>query len=179
MIVFGFDPGFAAAGFAVVSFEPRCVRVIYHETFRTLTVHDDLVRMDQIADRAMDLMERFEPAVVGYEEQSRVLVGKARNNVPVTAASMRVLEVCGIVRAAARWMDLPCYSLATSTVKVAVLGKGGGRAKKDQVKEAVRRIFGVAGCSEHAADAIAVAVAAERAHRREVQQLHAHAQLIH
>ena len=66
----------------------------------------------------------------------------------------------------------------TATVKVALLGKGGGHAKKARMKEAVKRLFRVE-CSEHAADALAVAIATGARARRAETLLRASARLIH
>jgi crossover junction endodeoxyribonuclease RuvC len=179
MRILGIDPGFAFVGFGLVEFLTLATRVRHHETYRTRTTEDDHARLDAIADHVCDVIERWQPDAIGYENQSGVAVGKAERDVPVSFASQRVLEVVGIIRAAARFNAVPCYVLAPSTVKVAVLGKGGGRAKKDRVTRAVRTIFGLGKCSEHAADAIATAIGARRKHREAHVLLAAHAHVIH
>jgi Holliday junction resolvasome RuvABC endonuclease subunit len=82
-----------------------------------------------------------------------------------TKQSRRVHEVTGIARAVARLFDLPCYVLAPSSVKIAVLGRGGGNAKKQRVIDAVRILLRAPKCSSHAADAAAVCVGALSVHR--------------
>jgi crossover junction endodeoxyribonuclease RuvC len=179
MIALGIDPGFAFVGFGVVQLTNTSSRVLHHETFKTTTKVSDELRMDAIADRVGDVIERFNPDAIGYENQSGVEVAMQREGEGTNVSSRRVHEVCGIIRCAARYYELPCYCLAISTIKVAVLGKGGGRAKKPQVKAAVRMIFGVAGCSEHAADGIAISVATTRAHRAHLLSLRRSSAFIH
>lgn len=188
MIGFGIDPGFAFMGLALVDFLSTSTRVVHHETFRTSTKETDETRLDIIADRIADLIERFNPGFVAYENQAIVEAGKqararrARESgeeVASNFSSCRVHEVAGIIRCAARFYDLPCYCEATATLKVAVLGKGGGRAPKSRMKEAVQTIFRLQALSEHAADAIACAVAGSRKHQRESVLLRAHSELIH
>lgn len=179
VIIIGIDPGFAALGLAVLELRPTSTRVLYHETFKTRSTDDDGDRLDSIAERLLDLIEEHEPEALGYENQAGVLVGKSERDQPVTFASMRVHEVAGIIRCAARAFDLPVYCMAPSTVKCAVLGKGGSRAKKGVVKDRVRQLFHLGQCSEHVADAVAIGVGAAVRHRRHVSTLTRHVSLIH
>jgi crossover junction endodeoxyribonuclease RuvC len=184
VIIIGIDPGFAFLGVGVIELLPTSTRVLHHETFITRPKDDDTDRLDTIAEHLLDLLEQFDPAAVGYENQAGVEVAANKRSlekqtVGSNASSRRVHEVSGIIRCAARCFDLPVYCLAPSTVKVALLGKGGGRQKKAAVKDRVRTIFGVAGCSEHAADALAVAIGTGVRHRRHVATFTEHAQLIH
>lgn len=181
MIGLGVDPGFAALGFGVLELGPASTRVLHHETFRTRSRRkgDDHERLDLIADHVMDLIDQFDPVYLAYEDQAHVAVGKARNEIPVTMASQRVHEVSGILRCAARSYDLPIYCYQPQSIKVGILGKGGGHAKKARMIEAVRVIFHVQGASEHVADALAAAVCGSREHRRSQALLQQHAQLLH
>lgn len=179
MIIVGIDPGFAALGLAVLELLPTSTRVLYHETYKTKSTDDDGDRLDSISERVLDLIEEHAPEAVGYENQAGVLVGKSERDQPVTFASMRVHEVAGIIRCAARAFDLPVYVLAPSSVKCAVLGKGGSRAKKGVVKDRVRRLFALGQCSEHVADAVAIGIGTGVRHRLRVATLTRHASLIH
>jgi crossover junction endodeoxyribonuclease RuvC len=188
MKVLGIDPGFAFIGLGLVEFSASSTRVLHHETHRSSSHDSDEERLDAIADHICDVIEHWQPDAIGYENQATVEAGKqarARRaleqgeEVASNFSSGRVHEVAGIIRASARFYAVPCYVLAVSTIKVAVLGKGGGRAKKDRVKGAVRTIFGLRQCSEHAADAIATAIAARSKHRAAKMLLASHANLIH
>jgi crossover junction endodeoxyribonuclease RuvC len=173
VIVLGIDPGFAFLGLGVLEVTNNSSRAVFTETFKTTGKRDgsDEARLNLIADRILDMIDDYKPAIIGYENQAGAEVGMQRraregeDDVGTNYSSRRVHEVSGSIRCAARLFELPCYCLAPSTIKVAVLGKGGGHAKKDRVKLAVQRMFGVA-ASEHAADAIAIAVGAVQAHRR-------------
>lgn len=189
MIVIGIDPGYAFLGVGVLELQPSSTRVLHHSTFATLAREEDGTRLDAIAEHLLDLLEHYDVDALGYENQAIVEAGKqARRRQALeeggpdaqsSFSSSRVHEVAGIIRCAARCFDVPCYCLAPNSVKVAVLGKGGGRAKKAAVKARVRAIFGVERLSEHAADALAIALGTSVRHRRQLATLQQHAALIH
>jgi crossover junction endodeoxyribonuclease RuvC len=180
MIALGIDPGFANLGLGVLEVTASSSRCLHHETFKTSPKDTDDHRLERIADRIFDTIDEYKPALLGFEDQAGVEAAIHRDDSEGTNySSRRVHEVVGIVRAAARFYALPLYRSAPSTVKVAVLGKGGGHAKKARMIEVVSRIFGLHGCSEHGADALAIAVASIRKHRQARAQLKAAAALIH
>lgn len=184
MRLLGIDPGFAAVGIGVVEFQSSATRVLFHETYRTRTHDTDEERLDSIADRICDVIEDWRPDAIGYENQATIFAAKAHrkresDDDQVNFANTRVLEMTGLIRAAARFNAVPCYVLAASTIKVAVLGRGGGRRKKPDVKAAVRTIFRLGNVSEHVADAIAIAVATRGKHREAQLVLASAASLIH
>jgi crossover junction endodeoxyribonuclease RuvC len=184
VIAVGFDPGFAFLGCGVVESLASTTRVLHHETFKTTSKESAEARLDAIANYIGDMLEQFKPHVVGYENQATVEVAMQRmqeqnpDKAGTNYSSRRVHEVSGIIRCGACFYQLPCYCLAPNTIKVAVLGKGGGRAKKQRMKDAVRTFFQVV-ASEHAADAIAVSIAAMRAHRHAMLSLNRSRSLIH
>ncbi len=189
MIIVGIDPGFAALGIAVLELLPRSTRVLHHETFTTRSVDDDGDRLDSIAERLLDVLDQYEAVAVGYESQAWADVAARQqalakreqddSTIGISASSRHLHEVVGIIRCVARAFDVPCYCLMPSTVKCAVLGKGGSRADKAKVKERVRLMFALGRCSEHVADAVAIAVGAGVRHRRHVVTTAQHASLIH
>lgn len=167
-IVLGSDPGFAFLGLGVVEVGQTRSVALHHETFTTDTASGtDDERLDMIAQRIIDTVNEFRPTAIAYENQSGVTAGKEKwaKGARSTVSSRRVHEVCGIIRGIARTHGLPCYVHAPNTVKLAVLGRGGGNASKEQVKRAVRAIlYNVGQCSSHAADALAAAVCGGRYH---------------
>jgi Holliday junction resolvasome RuvABC endonuclease subunit len=189
VIALGIDPGFAFLGIGVLDMSNSAARVLHHETFKTTTKDTDSDRLDALCERIICMIDEYQPALVGYENQAMAEVGaqmrrekQAEEGVAAggtSYSSRRVHEISGAIRCAARLFELPCYCLAPATIKVAVLGKGGGHAKKDRVKLAVRTIFHVKGCSEHAADAIAIGLAAVGAHRKQLVLMRALKGLIH
>lgn len=171
MIVAGWDPGFGegALGFGILEFLPASSRVLEYGAFGEAAGDRHEGRLDRIAEAIDGVLNKWCPDVMGYEQQATVHAGKDREGQHATFSSKRVHEVTGMLRQAARSClaePIPCYSPATSTIKVAVIGKGGGHAVKGQVQLAVRRLFGVRRCSSHEADAIATAVATLVAHRK-------------
>jgi Holliday junction resolvasome RuvABC endonuclease subunit len=184
LIALGFDPGFASFGLGVIEVTSHSMRVLLHETFRTSTKDEDHARLDAIGDRILDAIDDFKPQLLAYENQANVEVGmqmareKEGKTSGTTYASRRVHEVSGAIRCASRVYELPCYCLATSTVKVALLGKGAGHAPKARMKDGVRRMLGIVGCSEHEADALATAIGGVQAHRRAELMLRAAKSLI-
>jgi crossover junction endodeoxyribonuclease RuvC len=186
VIIIGIDPGYAFLGVGVIELLPTSTRIVHHETFTTAARDEDTDRLDAIAEHVLDLLDQYDPAALGYENQAGVEVAASRRQVVgadgkivgSNASSRRVHEVSGIIRCAARCYRLPVYCLAPNTVKVAVLGKGGGRKKKQAVKDRVRLIFGAV-CSEHAADAVAIAIGTGVRHRHRLATVAEHAQLIH
>jgi crossover junction endodeoxyribonuclease RuvC len=185
VLALGIDPGYAHLGIGLVELLPTRTRCVHHETFITKTRDEVDDRLDAIAEHLFQVIEHYNPAAIGFEDQAGVEVAASRRakdedeGVWSNVNSRRVHEVVGIIRAAARFYDLARYRLAVSSVKCAVLGKGGSRAKKDAVKERVRAIFGIPSLSEHAADALAVAIGTGVRHRRHVATLAAHTSLIH
>ncbi len=177
LVALGVDPGFRNLGAGIVRFEALSTRVIHSETARTDTSKSHDERIDFFVDRLCELIETHEPRVLGYENQAGVEVAMQREGEGTNFSSRKVHEVTGAIRAVARFYALPCYCIAVSTVKVALLGKGGGGASKEQMRLGVKRFFGIEG-SEHAADAIACAVAAARRYRIEQSSLRRAAALI-
>jgi crossover junction endodeoxyribonuclease RuvC len=170
--IVGVDPGFAFLGWAAVDFSASSMRFIAGDTFKTTAKESPEERLDAIADQLFDVLEIHAPAAVGYENQAGVEAGMHRRAEQdgterrSSYSSRHVHEAVGAIRAAARAYGLPCYVFAPATIKVALLGRGGGHAAKGRVKEAVTRFFGVSG-SSHMADAVAIAVATVRKHRIE------------
>lgn len=191
MLVLGVDPGFASLGLVVLDLQRTTTRIVHHETFTTRATEADGDRIDSIAERLLDLLEQYEIDAVGYESQSWVDVAareralrqretdEGGDGIGLNASARRLHEVVGCIRCAARCFRLPVYCLMPKTVKCAVLGRGGSRAPKGVVKDRVRLIFGLGRCSEHVADAAAVAVGTGVRHRRHVATLGVHADLIH
>jgi crossover junction endodeoxyribonuclease RuvC len=183
MKILGIDPGFAFVGIVIIEFNPTSTRILLHETFETKPRDEDHGRLDAICDRICDVIEQWQPDAIGYENQQGVEVAAQRardeGDIGSNAASRRVHEVVGIIRAAARFYGTPCYVSAVNTVKVAVLGKGGSRKSKAAVKTAVQTIFHIGRCSEHVAHAVGVAIATRRKHREAQLIIQSAAHVIH
>jgi crossover junction endodeoxyribonuclease RuvC len=149
MIVLGIDPGLASTGFGVV--ERRSGRLVALDggVLRTDAgarpeqrlgeLHEALSRL--VGEHAPDAMA-LESLYFGHNARSAFAVGQARG----------VAMLCAGQRA------ISCHSYTPQQVKGAVCGSG--RAPKEQVARMVAAMLGLAvpPASEHAADALAVAI---------------------
>jgi crossover junction endodeoxyribonuclease RuvC len=149
MIVLGIDPGLASMGFGVV--ERRGARLLAldggvvetHPSSRTEQrlgeLHEALTRL--VSEHSPDAMA-LEALYFGQNVRTAFAVGQAR----------------GIALLCAGQHGVPCHSYTPQQVKGAVCGSG--RASKEQVSRMVATLLGLASepASDHAADALAVAV---------------------
>jgi crossover junction endodeoxyribonuclease RuvC len=149
MIVLGLDPGTADTGYGVVESAGSRLRALSSGVIKTRPGTPLEQRLADIHDAVGDLLDRHQPDAVAVEElyfganvRTAFAVGQARG-VMLLAAGQRVT---------------PTRSYTPQQVKAAVCGHG--RAGKDQVATMVARLLGLGdpGLSEHAADALAVAV---------------------
>ena len=149
MIVLGLDPGTADTGYGVVESAGSRLRALSSGVIKTRPGTPLEQRLADIHDAVGDLLDRHQPDAVAVEElyfganvRTAFAVGQARG-VMLLAAGQRVT---------------PTRSYTPQQVKAAVCGHG--RAGKDQVAAMVARLLGLGnpGLSEHAADALAVAV---------------------
>lgn len=167
MIVLGWDPGVKFLGFGVIELAPTRSRVLDHGVLGTgMDELGPADRLDIIATRIDGLLNTWTPDVVGYEDQTGVTIAMEKDG-KTNWSSRRIHEVTGMIRFAARCSlaaPVPVYSPQPRVIKTALLGRGHGAAEKKDIQWGVRRLFGVQ-ANQHAADAIACAVASARSHR--------------
>jgi crossover junction endodeoxyribonuclease RuvC len=149
VIVLGIDPGTASTGYGVVRAHGSRLEALEEGVIQTTP---DLAlerRLALIHARVGELIERHSPAAVAIEElyfganvRTAFAVGQAR----------------GVVLLAAGQRGIPSRSYTPQQVKGAVCGHG--RAGKEQVAKMVARLLklGADPISDHAADALAVAI---------------------
>jgi crossover junction endodeoxyribonuclease RuvC len=149
MIVLGIDPGTADTGYGVVQSAGSRLRALDTGVIQTRAGTPPELRLADIHGAVVELLERHRPDAVAVEElyfgvnvRTAFAVGQAR----------------GVVLLAAGQRAMPARSYTPQQVKAAVCGHG--RADKLQVANMVRRLLGLGATrvSEHAADALAVAV---------------------
>ncbi|MEZ5155046.1 MAG: crossover junction endodeoxyribonuclease RuvC [Solirubrobacterales bacterium] len=145
----GIDPGIANTGFGVVRVAGSRMTAIDGGTVEIPSDIPAEQRLLRIHDSICELIEWHEPHSLALESiyfgrnvRSAIGVGQAR----------------GVVMLAAASRDIPCFDYTPQAVKLAVCGTGG--AAKDQVKHMVGVLLSlpVEPPSDHAADALAVAV---------------------
>jgi crossover junction endodeoxyribonuclease RuvC len=147
--VLGIDPGTAACGYGVVFQHGNRLRALDHGTWRTAASERPEARLKTLFDGVTEVLLRHAPTAVALEES---FVGAdARTALSVGQARGAVLVACAAA-------GVPCAEYAPARVKQTVCGYG--RAEKGQVQRMVQAMLGLKAppTSNHAADALAVAI---------------------
>lgn len=173
----GVDPGLRYCGFGILA---RVGGKLSHRDSGHIDTPTDwpLERRQRMIWRELDRQIRLhKPDLIAYEDQSGVSAAARESQKRQLEAAQRgttikawhfnadndaVTEVVGIVKGLSFHYGIPLHPVQPRSAKVVVLGKGHGSASKDDVRRAVRIIFKLANLSEHAADAIAMAVTGEQ-----------------
>jgi crossover junction endodeoxyribonuclease RuvC len=149
VIVLGIDPGLANTGYGVVARDGARLTALDGGVIETRAGLAVERRLAQIAVRIRELLGEHECDAMALEQlyfgqnaHSAFAVGQAR----------------GVTMLAAGESGIPCFSYTPQQVKSAVCGSG--RAAKDQVARMVQTLLSLPQppASDHAADALAVAV---------------------
>jgi crossover junction endodeoxyribonuclease RuvC len=150
MIVLGIDPGTASTGFGVVGDAGSRLSALEHGVIETDSRGRLERRLTAIHARVLELIDAYGPEAVAIEElffganvRTAFAVGQAR----------------GVVLLAAGQRGVQSRSYTPQAVKAAVCGHGA--ASKDQVARMVAQLLRLAEppTPDHAADALAVAIA--------------------
>jgi crossover junction endodeoxyribonuclease RuvC len=106
-------------------------------------------RLAAIAGHLYELLDEHDPDALAIEE---VFFGRNARS------AFAVGQARGAVLAAAGAREVPCFSYTPQAVKLAVCGSGA--ARKDQVQRMVAALLGLDAppTSDHAADALALAI---------------------
>jgi crossover junction endodeoxyribonuclease RuvC len=149
VVVMGIDPGLAHTGFGVVRVAGSSMVAVDGGVIETPADLPAEARLGRIHAALRELMDWHEPASVGLEDlyfgknvRSALAVGQAR----------------GVAMLAASERGLRCFDYTPQAVKMAVCGTGA--AAKAQVQQMVGTLLGLPAppASDHAADALAVAI---------------------
>jgi crossover junction endodeoxyribonuclease RuvC len=148
-IVLGIDPGTASTGFGVIGSRPQALRALGGGVISTRPAEPLERRLAAIAAKLDELLSEHRPDAVAVED---IYFGR---NVRTAFA---VGQARGAVLAAAGARDVPCFAYTPQQVKLAVCGSGA--ARKEQVQRMVAALLGLetTPASDHAADALAVAI---------------------
>ncbi|MBQ6413106.1 MAG: crossover junction endodeoxyribonuclease RuvC [Ruminococcus sp.] len=130
MIILGIDPGYAIVGWGVVEYQGIKHRPVAFGTITTEAHTDFNLRLKQIYDDMVELIERSKPDVMSIE--------KLYFNTNTTTA-IQVAQARGVILLAAEQAHIPVYEYTPLQVKVAVTGYG--KALKPQVMEMTRRLL--------------------------------------
>lgn len=149
VVVMGIDPGVASTGFGVVRVAGGSMSAIDGGVIEAPPGEAAEGRLRRIHDGLSELIAWHEPAALALEDlyfgknvRSAIAVGQARGVAMLAAAQ------CGI----------QCFNYTPQAVKLAVTGTGA--AAKDQVQTMVGALLRLPKPpeSDHAADALAVAI---------------------
>jgi crossover junction endodeoxyribonuclease RuvC len=149
IVVMGIDPGFANTGFGVVRVAGSSLRAVDAGVVESEAELAPEARLRTIHDSLAELLAWHEPEAVALEDlyfgrnvRSAIGVGQAR----------------GVAMLAAAERGVRCFDYTPQAVKLAVCGSGA--AEKRQVQHMVGSLLGLPEPprSDHAADALAVAI---------------------
>jgi crossover junction endodeoxyribonuclease RuvC len=149
IVVMGIDPGVASTGFGVVRVAGGQMSAVDGGVIEVAPGEPIEGRLAKIHEELATLMSWHEPAALALEDvyfgknvRSAIGVGQARGVALLTAAQR----------------DIPCFDYTPQAVKMAVCGSGA--ADKRQVQRMVGTLLKLpqAPESDHAADALAVAI---------------------
>jgi crossover junction endodeoxyribonuclease RuvC len=149
MVVMGIDPGFAHTGFGVVRLEGTRLAAVDGGVIEAPPDEAPEKRLARIHASVAELIRWHEPEAVALEDlyfgknvRSAIGVGQAR----------------GVAMLAAAEAGARCFDYTPQAVKMAVCGHGG--ADKAQVQQMVATLLRLPDPpqSDHAADALAVAI---------------------
>jgi crossover junction endodeoxyribonuclease RuvC len=149
VIVLGIDPGTASTGYGVIAFDGRDSRLLAQGTVRTGPRETPERRLAAIQGAIQALIAEHAPVAVALES---LFIGvNPRTIMSVCQARGAALAVCGA-------HGIVCTEYAPSVVKTTVCGFGG--AGKEQVMRMVRQLLSLEAApeSDHAADALALAL---------------------
>ena len=149
MTILGIDPGIATVGFGVITAEGSRVRPVRFGAVTTPAGLRLSVRLAQVYDDVVELIETFRPDAVAVEE-----LFFSKN---ITTGSP-VAHGRGVILLATAKCGVPAYEYTPMQVKQAVCGYGG--AQKKQVMEMVRRLLDLktAARPDDASDALGLAI---------------------
>jgi crossover junction endodeoxyribonuclease RuvC len=149
IVVMGIDPGLAHTGFGVVRVAGGKMSAIDGGVVEAAGDESPSERLARIHESLAELIGWHEPVAVALESlyfgrntKSAIAVGQAR----------------GVALLAAGERGVPCFDYTPQEVKMSVCGNGA--AAKDQVQQMVGALLGLPRPpeSDHAADALAVAI---------------------
>lgn len=148
MRVLGVDPGLTATGYGVVEEEDEGLRPVARGTVRTSSKAPLPDRLAKIYHALRQVVEEYRPDAVAVEE-----VYLARN----APSAMLTAQVLGVVKLAAHGCELRSY--VPREIKKWICGNGS--APKDQMIRMMEHLLSTRELgTDHAADALAVAVCA-------------------
>lgn len=153
MIILGIDPGVATVGFGVIKSEKGSYEFIRCGVISTPPKIRLSLRLKQIYDDMMELIDIFKPDAIAVEE----LFFNTNITTGISVAHGR-----GVILLAGENSGIPMFEYTPLQVKQAVAGYG--RADKKQMMEMVKRLLKLKEVAkpDDASDALAIAICHSR-----------------
>ncbi|MDD3280962.1 MAG: crossover junction endodeoxyribonuclease RuvC [Bacteroidales bacterium] len=148
-IILGIDPGSNIMGYGLIHIEKKQMRLIKMGVLKLNSKDTQLLRMKQIFDFTLELIETHLPDVMAIESpffgknvQSMLKLGRAQ----------------GTAIAAALFKNIPVFEYSPKKIKQSITGKGG--ASKEQLSAMLYRLLEINEQSPYldATDALGIAV---------------------
>lgn len=158
MRVIGIDPGLSATGYGIIESDAtNKYATLACGSIKTSNKNDIPTRLSYIYVHLLKIIESYTPVSGGVET---VFVGKDPKN------HLHMGEVRGVIFLALKMNNIPIYEFSPLQVKKSITGYGG--AQKSQVSFMVTKLLNVTEkIDEHAADALAIAMATLNQHNLE------------
>jgi crossover junction endodeoxyribonuclease RuvC len=158
MRVIGIDPGLSATGYGIVESNGHNTYTgIAFGSLKTSRKKDIPSRLFDIYSYLLDVIETYTPVYAGIET---IFVGKDPKN------HLHMGEARGVIFLAMKMKSIAVYEFSPLQVKKSITGYGG--AQKSQVSFMVTRLLNIkTAIDEHAADALALAMAVLNQHNLE------------
>ena len=149
MRILGIDPGYAIVGYGVIDYENGKYKTVDYGKITTPAGMDMPLRLKEVYDGILRLIELFKPDVLAIEELFF--------NTNVTTA-IAVGHARGVIVLAAANSGIKINEYTPLQIKQAVVGYG--RADKNQVQQMVKMFLGLKEVPkpDDTADALAVAI---------------------
>lgn len=153
MIILGIDPGKATSGYSLIEFDGNGISLLDFGWIETPKEQETPQRLLTISKEIEALITRFSPNVLSIERLFFFANAKT---------VMGVSEAAGVIKMTAAKKKVPVVDYAPLEIKKTVTGSG--KAKKDEIKKAIRKVVKIR-CPnkkkthfDDVADAIAVAI---------------------
>jgi crossover junction endodeoxyribonuclease RuvC len=149
--ILGLDPGLARVGYGLVRVEGSRYRHLHHGVIRTRAGAGAGSRLSAIHDQVERILLEYHPDSAGIET---LFFSKA------TPSALQVAEARGVLLYCLAEHRVPVQEYTPGQVKLAVLGRGAGRAEKQQVQEMLKLLLGLKRLPRpyDASDALAIAL---------------------
>ena len=157
LVIAGFDPSIASAGLCVIERRPNGYRKLHHKVIKTSSAKPIPARVGAIADHLSSVFREYHPSLLVVEEQLGVQTGKRREGEGFNSDSPKTVGAAYAAMCCAHLFGLSVVEVHPATAKVAVLGRGGGKAEKKRVQQVVASILGER-LALDASDAAAMAI---------------------